>query len=393
MQIFLSYASEDRALAATVSLALVGDGHQVFFDRDSLPPAGDYNARIRTAAERCDIFIFLISPDSVAPGSFALTELKLARERWPHPKGRVLPVRVRETPWEKVPPYLSAVTVLEPEGSAAAEVLFAVSKMAKEIVVEQTAPAEAQPGREETPPISAKATTSRDGNTTLYDRVKQQLLNNRFVVLLVILAAVVASGATLLKSFADLRSALTRQPEALTVTVQVANGGVCWDSGDEQLIKRSVVDFALNNRSNSAHIIKSAKIAPVWIRAFFWSGKMKSKGTFKVSLDEWYEYSIDVQYGERKNELQTLLNKGMAKVDDHGTWVRPEPISISQMIQDDMYDIKPDEPEKYRLTLGLSRSIDVLLGTVRLEFETDAGEKIISSPFDISVCELNPTKE
>jgi hypothetical protein len=112
-----------------------------------------------------------------------------------------------------------------------------------------------------------------------------------------------------------------------------------------------------------------------------------------VSLDEWYEYSIDVQYGERKNELQTLLNKGMAKVDDHGTWVRPEPISISQMIQDDMYDIKPDEPEKYRLTLGLSRSIDVLLGTVRLEFETDAGEKIISSPFDISVCELNPTKE
>ena len=137
MQIFISYASEDYELADQVHLALSGRGHKVFFDKESLPPSGDYHTRIRNAVEHSDIFVFLISPNSVAVGSYALTELKYARAKWPHPKGRVLPVVLQEVAWEQIPSFLKAVTVLEPKGNAAAETLVAVSEMMTEVGEEE----------------------------------------------------------------------------------------------------------------------------------------------------------------------------------------------------------------------------------------------------------------
>ena len=122
MKIFLSYASEDRDLADQVHLALAGAGHDVFFDLTSLPPAGDYHARIHQAVDMSDIFVFLISLHSIEKGSYCLTELMYSRTKWPHPKGNVLPVRIGQAPWEDIPGYLRAVTVLEPEGNVAAEV-------------------------------------------------------------------------------------------------------------------------------------------------------------------------------------------------------------------------------------------------------------------------------
>jgi len=38
MNIFLSYASEDRDTAQAVALALRAQGHDVFFDREDLAP-------------------------------------------------------------------------------------------------------------------------------------------------------------------------------------------------------------------------------------------------------------------------------------------------------------------------------------------------------------------
>jgi N-acetyl-anhydromuramyl-L-alanine amidase AmpD len=131
MLAFISYASEDRDLAEQIHLALTGAGHQTFFDKESLPPGGDFHSRIRAAVQQSDLFLFLISPESVAPGSYALTELKYARARWPHPLGHVLPVLVRRVEFEKIPNYLKAVTVLEPEGNLAAEILVAVSDLLK----------------------------------------------------------------------------------------------------------------------------------------------------------------------------------------------------------------------------------------------------------------------
>jgi tetratricopeptide (TPR) repeat protein len=123
MRIFLSYASEDKDSAEQVYLALIASGHQVFFDRATLPPGGDFNSRIRQAIRESDLLIFLISPHSVARSSYALTELSFARDKWPHPLKSVLPVMLRETEFGSIPNYLKAVTVLEPQGNVAAEVV------------------------------------------------------------------------------------------------------------------------------------------------------------------------------------------------------------------------------------------------------------------------------
>ena len=107
--VFLCHASEDKTAAERIQLALASAGYKVFFD-ESLPPGGDYHARIREAIRECDIFIFLISTSSVAQGKFTLTELKFARERWPSPVGRVLPVNLDNLSTTEIPAYLTATT-------------------------------------------------------------------------------------------------------------------------------------------------------------------------------------------------------------------------------------------------------------------------------------------
>lgn len=141
MQVFLSYASEDRPLAEEIELALRGAGHQVFFDRASLPPGGEFHVRIKEAVRRCDAFVFLVSPNSVAQGSYARTELKFARERWEHPRERVLPVLAAKVAWEDIPTYLKSVTVLEPEGNTAAEVVDALEAFGRAAPVPAPPPA------------------------------------------------------------------------------------------------------------------------------------------------------------------------------------------------------------------------------------------------------------
>ena len=128
MIIFLSYASEQRDVAEQTKLALAASGHEVFFDRHSLPVGDEYHLRIRAAVEESEALVFLISPRSVAQGCYALTELKYAREKWPDPRGKVLPVMVESTDYREIPPYLKAVTVLEPQGSASAEIAAEIDK-------------------------------------------------------------------------------------------------------------------------------------------------------------------------------------------------------------------------------------------------------------------------
>jgi hypothetical protein len=122
MNIFLAYASEDKDVAEQIYLVLLAARHHVFFDSSDLPPGADYNTRIRKAVDACELFIFLVSPDSVAKSSYALTELGYAREKWQLPAGYVLPVLVRQTDYASIPNYLKAVTILEPEGNTAAAV-------------------------------------------------------------------------------------------------------------------------------------------------------------------------------------------------------------------------------------------------------------------------------
>ena len=129
MDIFISYSSKYQDLCERLRLALEAEGHDCFVDRTELEPGHPFDAELREAIAECDVFIFLVSPESVASGSYALAELNLAQQRWRHPRGRVLPVIVAPTPMASIPPYLKAVTLLQPQGELVAETLAAVTGM------------------------------------------------------------------------------------------------------------------------------------------------------------------------------------------------------------------------------------------------------------------------
>lgn len=129
MNIFLSYASEQAAIAESIEVALSGEGHDVFRDRSDLPPGEAYHARIRAAIEDCDLFVFLISPEAVTPGRYTLTELDLARQKWPNPSGRVLPVVIAPVPSGSIPKYLNGVNHLSPTGNIPAAVAATVASL------------------------------------------------------------------------------------------------------------------------------------------------------------------------------------------------------------------------------------------------------------------------
>ena len=122
MKIFLSYAHEQHPIAEEVSVSLSVRGHDVFFDRSSLKAGLEYDAAIQKDIKKCDLFVFLISPESLDQGSYTLTELGFAKDKWKNPSGRVLPVMARPTLNSKVDAYLRAVTILYPQGNLAAEV-------------------------------------------------------------------------------------------------------------------------------------------------------------------------------------------------------------------------------------------------------------------------------
>lgn len=127
--VFLSYSSPQSEAATRIELSLKGEGHAVFRDRTDLPPGESFDARIRAAIDDSDLFIFLISHQSVSPGRYTLTELKFAEEKWGHPAGHVLPVLTEPVPKESIPAFLRAVTMLQPTGDLAAEVSAAVERM------------------------------------------------------------------------------------------------------------------------------------------------------------------------------------------------------------------------------------------------------------------------
>lgn len=129
MNVFLSYPSARREVALRLKLALEAEQYEVFFDRDDLGAGEAFHAAIRQAVQAADLMVFLVAPESVKPGSYALSELELAQARWPQPGGHVLPVVVAPTHKAEIPAYLMAVTLLEPRGDVVAETLAAVAKL------------------------------------------------------------------------------------------------------------------------------------------------------------------------------------------------------------------------------------------------------------------------
>ena len=128
-QIFLSYPSDRRAAAEDIAQTLKNDGHEVFFDKESLPAAGDYNERIRKAIKTADRCIILVTKSALEPGKYTLTELGFIKERWPAPAGKVFPVLLDASvnPGE-LPAYLRSVQATQIAGNAAAEVAATIER-------------------------------------------------------------------------------------------------------------------------------------------------------------------------------------------------------------------------------------------------------------------------
>ena len=129
MDVFLSYASEERPLAERVCRVLETEGHEVFFDRDDLGGGDAFGERIRQAIASCDVLVYLISRQSVATRSYALTELAIAAALSKRQRPAILPVRTDDTPIDAVPPTLRAYTILEPQGDMPAEIALAVARL------------------------------------------------------------------------------------------------------------------------------------------------------------------------------------------------------------------------------------------------------------------------
>src|SRR5262245_23161490 len=132
MRIFLSYASEDRPTADAIRLALEDDGHDVFYDREDLPPGDEFHNRIRTAIERSELVVFLVSPKTLDAGSYTLNEIAIAEKTWPAPAGHILPVLLERVYAQELPAYLRSVTFLETPGNVTAAVSDAVCRIARE---------------------------------------------------------------------------------------------------------------------------------------------------------------------------------------------------------------------------------------------------------------------
>lgn len=128
MRVFLSYASEQRALAERTCRVLESEGSEVFFDRDDLKAGDAYGERIRAAMMRSHVFVFFVSRYSIAP-SYALTELSIVQSIPARRRPRTLPVLTEPLDLETLPPSLKPLTLLEPEGDLSAEVAAKVAEI------------------------------------------------------------------------------------------------------------------------------------------------------------------------------------------------------------------------------------------------------------------------
>ena len=129
MNIFISFSNDKKELAEEIYYVLKGYGHEAFFDRDSLPPGDVYHACIRDEINKADIFVFLISSNAITQGSYALSELNLAKLKWPMPRNWVLPVEVEEVDVALLPPYIRQLVPLKPNGNIAADIGTEVSRL------------------------------------------------------------------------------------------------------------------------------------------------------------------------------------------------------------------------------------------------------------------------
>lgn len=132
--IFVSYASEDREKAESLSATLDTFGFTVFFDRASLVAGEGFSRKIKEEIEASDLFIFLVSEHSITLGRYTLSELKFAYPRIKENKLEFLPVKAGKFNYKNLPYEAKAVNVLDASGNFAADVAnAALEKLGEQV--------------------------------------------------------------------------------------------------------------------------------------------------------------------------------------------------------------------------------------------------------------------
>jgi len=126
--VFISYAREDEDLAEDIYHALERAGHSAILDKKALSRGEEFNVEIKRLIDSADFFVFLVSPEAVAQGAYARTELSFAEERWARNRTGFLPVLVRETDTKLLPAFIRQATWLKPLGNITAEVVAELNK-------------------------------------------------------------------------------------------------------------------------------------------------------------------------------------------------------------------------------------------------------------------------
>ena len=125
-RIFLSYAREDFALAEKLYFALVNLDHHVFLDKKILKAGQEYNFKIIDEIRSSDFAVLLLSPEFFDEGSYCRTELKVIQTHWQNPNGKVVPVIIRDVPFEIIPNYIKSITILKAQGDPVAETVHVI---------------------------------------------------------------------------------------------------------------------------------------------------------------------------------------------------------------------------------------------------------------------------
>lgn len=100
--IFISYSRKDLDIAEKIVSALAQNNLNTWIDWKSIPKGEEFINEIYRGIEGADVFLFLISPDSVE-SDWCNAEIKHAAEN----NKRIIPVSIRETKTDNIPPEIA----------------------------------------------------------------------------------------------------------------------------------------------------------------------------------------------------------------------------------------------------------------------------------------------
>lgn len=123
MRIYIAFANPDERLAQSLATSLTSDGHTVLHPTQSVTAQGPARALARS-----DFMVFLVSPDSIAPGCQYLSDLLLFQKRWRTAHQRIAPVKVRPVDGQELPRAISELGLEEVRGNLAADVSNAIAR-------------------------------------------------------------------------------------------------------------------------------------------------------------------------------------------------------------------------------------------------------------------------